>query len=138
MAAPARNREPAEKSLRRINRATIRPMASPTRTTVVAGKRNVTRGADERDVLEEQHVQEEEWTHQRCDPALPMPDLSACRQIFGLPGACEKHERIEDDSQQDRDRARLLGVVPRPVRTPEPRDRKSTRLNSSHITISYA
>src|SRR6266511_5881953 len=105
MAAPARNREPAEKSLRWINRATIRPMASPTRTTVVAGKRNVTRGADERDVLEEQHVQEEEWTHQRCDPALPMPDLSACRQIFGLPA----HARSTSAS---RTTANRIGTAP--------------------------
>src|SRR5256885_5920141 len=59
-----------------------------------------------------------------------------------LPICVEQREQSEHREHQEERRdvevRRALGVEPVPKAAPAPQDRKSTRLNSSHLVISYA
>src|SRR5438477_8105887 len=61
-------------------------------------------------------------------------DATATTEIYTL----SLHDALPISLRQERREGRVAGVCCAPCRVPAARDRKSTRLNSSHMSISYA
>src|SRR5437773_9210577 len=73
--------------------------------------------------------------------ALPISVERVARDpLFHRPGPRAVRDRRRADARKGRARCKRLpgACVRRAARVGRPRDRKSTRLNSSHITTSYA
>src|SRR3712207_7931173 len=60
-------------------------------------------------------------------------------KLVGAPAAAHDHDRDEPDRQRAaRAASQFRATIQAPHQQTQPRDRKSTRLNSSHANISYA